>query len=66
MKKLSPFLMNLVIFCIFQYILVVFYYGSDDFKSKNCGYAPFKITAEDVEGIFPPDTYIRKKGELRE
>ncbi|EKD44196.1 MAG: hypothetical protein ACD_71C00215G0003 [uncultured bacterium (gcode 4)] len=66
MKKLSPFLLNFVIFCIFQYILVVFYYSSEGFKSKNCDYPWVHITLEQIEGIFPPDTFIRKKGELSE
>ena len=66
MKKLSPFLLSFVIFCIFQYLLHVFYYSSDDLKSKNCNYASFNITEEDLDGIFdtPSRQVLIERGEL--
>ncbi len=51
MKKLFSFLSGLLIFCVLQYVLHIFYYSSDEFKSKNCGYPKFKITQEQADGI---------------
>lgn len=47
--------------CILQYMLNVFYFSSDSYKSKICDYPTFKITEEDLKGMFPPDDWIHKK-----
>ncbi|EKD44187.1 MAG: hypothetical protein ACD_71C00218G0012 [uncultured bacterium (gcode 4)] len=54
MKKLSSFLSGLLVFCVLQYVLQVFYYWSDSFKSKNCGYPKFEVTQEQADSIFIP------------
>lgn len=57
MKKLPTFLLSFLIFCIFQYILNIFYYSPDSFKNKNCCHvwhnpAQEPLTDEDLDGIY--------------
>lgn len=51
MKKISSFLLGLLVLCAFQYVLHVFYHSSDELRNNNYDKKIFEFRQEDIDSI---------------